>query len=125
MFSANRSGIRRVALAQAGLAPVVALIGAAIAGIDAGLAVLYGAGVALAVSAVLVWRERQSMRHPEWDQHRLFWLFVRAGVERLALLVVLLVVGLAVLELPPLPMLIGLLLAQLAWLVLAAGHNKN
>src|SRR4030042_2771004 len=86
MFTGNHTGVQRVALAQAGLALIAALIGGGLAGIGAGLAALYGALVALAISAVLVWRERQSMQHPEWDQHRLFKLFVRAGVERLGLL---------------------------------------
>ena len=72
--------------------------------------------VALAVSAVLVRREHQSMRHPEWDQHRLIKLFIRTGVERLGLLVALLFVGLAVLKLAPLPLIVGLVLAQFAWL---------
>ena len=123
MFIGHRrsgiSGIQRVALAQAGLAPAAALTGWALAGADAAVAALYGVLVALAVSAVLVWRERQSMRHPEWDQHRLFKLFIRAGVERLLLLVALLVAGLGVLNLAPLPLLSGLVLAQFAWLAAA------
>ena len=119
------SGTQRVALAQAGLAPVAALIGWLFAGIGAGLAVLYGALVALAVSAVLVWRERQSMQHPEWDQHRLFKLFIRAGIERLALLVGLLLVGLGVLKLAPLPLLLGLGVAQIAWLAAATSRSNR
>jgi len=119
------SGTLRVALAQAGLAPMAGLVGSAVAGSDAGLAVLYGVLVALAVSLVLVWRERQSMRHPEWDQHRLFKLFLRTGVERLTLLVALLACGLGVLKLAPLPLLLGLALAQLAWLAAATGRNSN
>ncbi len=119
MFSGNHSGIRRVAIAQAGLALISALVGTAVAGAAAGLALLYGGLVAMSVSAVLVWRERQSMQHPEWDQHRLFRLFVRAGVERMLLLVGLLAVGLGVLGLAPLPLMLGLVLAQLAWLALA------
>ena len=122
MFTGIHTGTRRVALAQAGLAPIAALIGGVFAGIEAGLAMLYGALVALAVSAVLVWRERQSMQHPEWDQHRLFKLFIRAGIERLALLVGLLIVGLGALKLAPLPLLLGLLLAQLGWLAAATGR---
>ena len=122
MFTGNHTGIRRVALAQAGLALIAALIGGGLAGIGAGLAALYGALVALAISAVLVWRERQSMQHPEWDQHRLFKLFVRAGIERLVLLVGLLFVGFGVLNLAPLPLLLGLLLAQLGWLAAATGR---
>jgi ATP synthase protein I len=88
------------------------------------LAVLYGVLVALAASAVLVWRERQSMQHPEWDQHRLFKLFIRAGIERLVLLVALLLLGLGVLKLAPLPLLLGLLLAQFGWLAAASGRNN-
>jgi ATP synthase protein I len=117
------SGTLKVALAQAGLAPIAALAGWVFAGIGAGMAALYGVLVALAVSAVLVWREQQSMRHPEWDQHRLFKVFIRAGIERLVLLVGLLIVGLGVLKLPPLPMLLGLVLAQFAWLAAATGRK--
>ncbi len=119
------SGTQRVAWAQAGLAPIAALTGWLVSGIGAGLAVLYGVLVALAVSAVLVWRERQSMQHPEWDQHRLFKLFIRAAVERLVLLVGLLLLGLGVLKLSPLPMMLGLVLAQLAWLAAATGRGNR
>jgi ATP synthase protein I len=119
------SGTRRVALAQAVFAPVAALLAGLFGGIGTALAVLYGVLVALAVSAVLVWRERQSMQHPEWDQHRLFKLFIRAAVERLLLLTGMLVVGLGVLKLAPLPMLLGLVLAQLAWLAAAGGGNNK
>ena len=125
MFTGTPTGTLRVARAQAMIAPVAALVGAAVAGADAGLAALYGVLVALAVSAVLVWRERQSMDHPEWDQHRLFKLFIRVGIERLTLLIGLLIVGLGVLKLAPLPLLLGLVLAQFAWLAAATGRNGN
>ena len=106
------------------MAPIAALAGWLAAGFDAGVAALYGVLTALAVSTVLVWRERQSMRHPEWDQHRLFKLFIRAGVERLVLLVGLLILGLGALKLAPLPMMLGLVLAQLAWLAAATGRSR-
>ena len=125
MFTGIPTGTLRVARAQAMIAPIAALIGAAIAGVEAGLAALYGVLVALAVSAVLVWRERQSMNHPEWDQHRLFKLFIRVGIERLALLIGLLILGLGVLKLAPLPVLLGLVLAQFAWLAAATGRNSK
>jgi ATP synthase protein I len=125
MFTGIHTGTRRVAVAQAGLALIAALAGWAFSGIGAGLAALYGALVALAVSVVLVWRERQSMQHPEWDQHRLFKLFIRAGIERLILLVALLMAGLGVLKLAPLPLLLGLLLAQLGWLAAATSRNNK
>lgn len=128
MFTGTRrigiSGTLKVVLAQAVLAPIAALAGWMFAGPWAGVAALYGVLVALAVTAVLVWRERQSMQHPEWDQHRLFKLFIRAGIERLVLLLGLLVVGLGVLGLAPLPMLLGLVLAQFAWLAAAGCTAK-
>jgi|SRR3569623_674145 len=123
MFNGITTGTRRVVRAQAVLVFVVALSGAAIAGMDAGLAAAYGVLVALAVSAVLVWREQQSMAHPEWDQHRLLKVFIRVSVERLVLLIALLSLGLGVLKLEPLPLLLGLALAQFAWLAAAAGRN--
>lgn len=125
MFTGIPTGARRVALAQAGLAPVTAWIGGMIAGVDAGFAVLYGALTAFAVTAVLVWREQQAMQHPEWDQHHLFTLFIRVGIERLLLLLGLLAVGLGVLKLMPLPLLLGLLFAQFAWLAAAISRNNK
>lgn len=125
MFSAKYTGTLHVALVQAGLAPVFALVGAGAGGLAVGLALLYGALVALAASAILVWRERQSMQHPEWDQHRLLKMFARTALERLLLLAGLLLVGLGVLRLAPLPLLLGLVLAQFAWVVVAtAGRGK-
>lgn len=123
MFTGISTGTQRVAMSQAVLAPLAALMGAAFAGSGAGLALSYGVLIALAVSLVLVWREWQSMQHPEWDQHRLFKHFIRTGIERLLVLVGLLFVGLVVLKLMPLPLLLGLLLAQLAWL--AAAVNRK
>lgn len=123
MLNGITTGTRRVVRAQSVLVFVAALSGAAIAGVDAGLAAAYGVLVALAVSAVLVWREQQSMAHPEWDQHRLLKVFVRVSIERLILLIALLGLGLGVLKLDPLPLLLGLVLAQFAWLAAAAGRN--
>lgn len=121
------TAVRRVAVAQAAIAPVAGMLAAAIDGAGTAVAVLYGALAALAVTGVLAWRESQSIRHPEWDQHRLLRLFIRAGVERLLLLAGLLGVGLAVIELKPLPLLLGLILAQLAWIaaVTRRGQNDN
>lgn len=123
MFNGITTGTRRVVRAQSVLVFVAALSGTAIAGMDAGLAAAYGVLVALAASAVLVWREQQAMAHPEWDQHRLLKVFVRVSIERLVLLVALLSLGLGVLKLDPLPLLLGLVLAQFAWLAAAAGRN--
>ncbi len=119
MSKSITTGTQRVVRAQAVLVFVAALGGAAIDGVNAGLAAAYGVLVALAVSAVLMWRERQSIAHPEWDQHRLLKMFMRVGIERLLLLIALLSLGLGLLKLEPLPLLLGLVLAQFAWLVAA------
>jgi ATP synthase protein I len=124
MFFGTQSAIQRVAWAQAILAPIAAVLGGVFVGRDAALAALFGGLVALAVSAVLVWREQQSKRHPEWDQHRLFRLFIRAGIERMLVLVGLLGLGLGVFKLSPLPLLLGLMLAQFGWLAAARGHRQ-
>ncbi len=123
MFFSPSTGVRRVALAQAALAPLLALVGGMTAGVGFGVGLLYGTLAALAVTLVLVWREWQSMRHPEWDQHRLLRLFIRASLERLLLLIALLYAGLGLLELAPLPMLLGLLLAQAGWLAAVTGRR--
>ena len=123
MFSGLFTATRRVALAQALLAPLAALFGGVFAGSNAAIGLFYGVLMALAVSMVLVWRERQAMRHPEWDQHRLFKQFIRTGLERLLVLVGLMLLGLGVLKLMPLPLLLGLLLAQLGWLAALTGRK--
>ena len=116
-------GLHRVALAQAGLAPLAAGIAAATSGSAAAIAVLYGTLVALAATSLVVWREHRAMRHPEWDQHRLYRLFVRTAIERLLLLVGLLAFGFGVLRLMPLPLLTGLVVAQAGWLA-AVGSRR-
>ena len=125
MFNGTPTAARRVVLVQAGFAPALAVAGAALAGIETGLALLYGSLVACVATAVLMWREQQAMCHPEWDQHRLFKLFIRVGLERLTLLAGLLAIGFGVLRLAPLPLLLGLLLAQLAWWVVATRRSTR
>lgn len=119
MFSGTRAHglafLRRAALAQVALAALGGLAGAVAFGAGAGVAVAYGALAAAALSAILLWRERQSAAHPEWDQHRLLRLFIRASLERLITLVGLLALGLGILKLAPLPLLVGFVLAQLGW----------
>lgn len=119
MRPGNHSGIRRVVWAQAAFLLPAALVGVMAGDRETGIAVGYGILVALSISLVLWRRERQAMRHPEWDQHRLFKLFILTGFERLVVLVALLAVGMAILRLSPLPQLLGLLIAQLAWLAAA------
>ena len=107
------------------MAPMLALVGGAFAGLHTGASLLYGSLTALAVTAVLVWREQQAARHPEWDPHRLLKQFMRTGIERLVVLIALLAAGFGVLQLAPLPLLLGLLLAQSAWLAVVVGRQAK
>ena len=116
---------QRVALVQAGMVPLAVLIGGGLADWTWGFSAGYGVLVALVVSGVLIWRERQSRQHPEWDQKRLLAQFIRTGIERVVLLVFLLALGFGVLHLTPLPLLLGLVAAQLAWLVVALNRNTK
>lgn len=129
MFSAPlravSTGTRKVAWVQAALLPGAVLAGGWLGNTEAAWAAGYGVVVALAVTLVLVRREAQAMRHPEWDQHRLFKLFILTGVERLAVLVGLLMLGMAGLKLPPLPLLLGLVLAQAGWFAASGGARKQ
>jgi ATP synthase I chain. len=119
------TGPARVALAQAGIAVLLALLGFAVYGGSHAAALGYGAVVAWVTSLLLVRREYSAMRHPEWDGKKLFAVFMLTGLERLTAVVVLLALGLGVLHLAPLPVLAGLALAQFGWLAAASAGKKQ
>lgn len=116
---------QQVGLVQAGFAPLALVAGGLQGGWSQGWSAAYGVLVAALVTGVLVWRERQSMAHPEWDQKKLLALFIRTGLERVVVLMVLLTVGFAVLGLRPLPLLLGLIAAQSAWLAVALAGGRS
>ena len=108
------------------MAPLAAILGFVFSGGAAALAACYGVLVALVASLLMVWRERVAIQHPEWDGRKLFGLFIRAGLERLFAVVVLLAVGFGVLKLAPLPLVLGLAAAQTGWLAAAMpGRNRK
>lgn len=116
----------RVALVQAGMAPLLGLGGFIAAGAAVALAVFYGVATALVASLLMVWRERTTLQHPEWDGRKLFGVFILSGLERWFTVTLMLGIGFGVLKLTPLPLLLGLALAQLAWLAVAMlGRNKK
>ena len=106
----------RVAWVQAVMAPLLAILGFLAAGSAVALAVFYGVATALVASLLMVWRERTTLRHPEWDGRKLFGVFILSGLERWFTVIVMLGIGLGVLKLRPLPLLLGLIAAQIAWL---------
>lgn len=98
------------------MAPLLAILGFLAAGSAAALAVFYGVATALVASLLMVWRERTTLRHPEWDGRKLFGVFILSGLERWFTVILMLGIGLGVLKLSPLPLLLGLIVAQIAWL---------
>ena len=116
----------RVAWAQAVMAPLLAILGFFAAGSAAALALFYGVATALVASLLMVWRERTTLQHPEWDGRKLFGVFILSGLERWLAVILMLAIGFGVLKLTPLPLLLGLALAQIAWLAAAVlGRNKK
>ena len=115
----------RVAWVQAVMAPLLAILGFFTAGNEAALAVLYGVATALAASLLMMWRERTTLRHPEWDGRKLFGVFILSGLERWLAVILMLGIGFGVLKLSPLPLLLGLVLAQTAWLAAVFMSRNN
>ena len=116
----------KVAWVQAGLAPSLSLVAFVMAGGAAALAVFYGMATALVASLLMVWRERSTLRHPEWDGRKLFGVFILSGLERWLAVILMLGIGFGVLKLSPLPLLMGLALAQTAWLAAVfVGRNNT
>ena len=108
------------------MAPLLAILGFFAAGSAAALAIFYGVATALVASLLMVWRERTTLRHPEWDGRKLFGVFILSGLERWFTVILMLGVGLGVLKLSPLPLLLGLATAQIAWLAaVLSARNKT
>jgi len=95
------------------------------AGGAAALAIFYGVATALVASLLMVWRERTTHRHPEWDGRKLFGVFILSGLERWFAVILMLVIGFGVLKLSPLPLLLGLAAAQIAWIAAVFGSRNN
>lgn len=107
------------------MAPLLAILGFFAAGSEAALAIFYGVATALVASLLMVWRERTTLRHPEWDGRKLFGVFILSGLERWFAVILMLGIGFAVLKLSPLALLLGLALAQIAWLATAVSCRNN
>ena len=107
------------------MAPLLASLGFFAAGAAAALAILYGVATALVASLLMVWRERSTLRHPEWDGRKLFGVFILSGLERWVAVILMLAIGFGILKLSPLPLLLGLAASQTAWLGAVFGSRNN
>lgn len=84
-----------------------------------GMAVLFGASAALFNTGLLLWRYKRGEHDYHCDTERHLKSFYRSSIERFAVVIAWLAIGFAVLNLPALPMVLGFVIGQLAW-VLAA-----
>lgn len=89
------------------------------------LALAFGGCVALANSGLLVWRWHRGRQPVHSDGARHVKAFNRSALERFFVVAGLLAVGLGGLRLEALPLLIGFIVGQLAWVIAAAVLNKN
>lgn len=110
------TALARVAQVQVVMAPLLAILVCMAVDGAAALAVFYGVATALVASLLMLWRERTTLRHPEWDGRKLFGIFILSGLERWLAVILMLAIGFGVLKLEPLPLLLGLAGAQIAWL---------
>ena len=105
---------------QAAMIVTMALLAWGWQGWTVAVAVMFGGGVALLNSAMLVWRWHRGLRDYHCDGERHLRTFYRSSLERFFVVGMMLAVGLVSLGLAPLPLLTGFIVGQLAWVAMAA-----
>lgn len=111
-----QSGIRNVIIAQVFLVAAAASIYFGWQGPGAGLAALFGGGIALLNSLLLAWRVRRADRvAPE----RVTAVMFIGAAQRFALTIAGFALGIAVLELEPVPLIIAFAVTQLGFVIAA------
>ena len=109
--------MRTILTIQAIVAATAAGIGYFHGQAPAALAALYGAGTALANTALLVWRQQRGKRQLHADPHRHLRSFYFSVVERYFVVGGLLAAGLGGLQLLPLPLIAAFTAGQMAWMI--------
>lgn len=104
---------------QAGVVGVAALIGGVYGEAGTALAVLFGGGVAVVNTSLLLWRWRQGSRDYHCDAGRHLRSFYRSSLERFFVVVILLAAGFALLGTNSLALLAGFLVGQIAWIAMS------
>ena len=86
----------------------------------AGAAAICGGSAALANIGLLVWRWWRGRYDYHCDGGRHLRQFHRSALERLFVVVIVLAAGMVGLKLQPLPLLLGFIVGQAAWIIAAA-----
>lgn len=89
------------------------------------VAVLYGSAVALANSGLLVWRWRAGRYDYHCDGERHLRQFHRSMLERFFVVGTALALGMFGLRLDPLPVVLGFIVGQVAWLIAVAALKRD
>lgn len=111
------SGMRTTLNIQVMVAVAAVLLGYLYGGGPAAMAALFGAGVALSNSMLLVWRLHRSKRQVHVDAHRHLRSFYFSTLERFVVVGSLLAMGLGALQLMPLPLIAAFVTGQMAWMI--------
>ena len=98
----------------------VSILAAFWQGAEIAATVLYGGMAALANIGLLVWRWRQGRYDYHSDGQRHLRQFHRSSLERFFVVVLVLAAGRYGLKLQPLPMVLGFIVGQVAWIISAA-----
>jgi len=101
---------------------VVAIFGS-VAGVRSAMGAAFGGGIALANGLLLFWRYyRGKQSHTDPGRH--LRSFFASAIERFVMVAVLFAVGFGILELAPLPLLVGFIVVQ-AGLLVSALRQKS
>lgn len=108
---------------QAVVLSVLALLVWAWWGWVAAVACIFGGGVALLNSGLLVWRWHRGLVDYHCSGERHLRSFHRSSLERFFVVGILLAMGFAWLDLAPLLLLAGFIVGQVAWVIAAVVHK--
>ncbi len=90
-----------------------------------GVAVLYGGFATMANIGLLVWRWRRGRYDYHCDGGRHLRQFHRSMMERFFVVGAILAAGIVGLSLEPLPMLVGFIVGQVAWMISASALKTD
>jgi ATP synthase protein I len=87
--------------------------------------VVFGGSTALINTGMLVWRWRQGRYDYHCDGERHLRQFYRSSLERFFVVAIFLAVGMFGLRMSPLPLLLGFVVGQVAWIIAAASLRTD